>query len=204
MQLFSVKEIYKFPTPIKFMVTAIILFDWNVGSLVRARIAVEKNTFSVSECCDSMTAVWQWQWQSDKLPLWQVSWRFDWQVISLVLCGRQDQTLIISQRCSFSLHTDHTQTHHQQLLLLRPFNGLFSSTTWVSRHQKGKPLSILLEQDMMGWQWHQLDHMQIIYTSLQTDNHASTSPLSFHRPDALPAAQPTASKHWRQHLPYNP
>jgi len=24
---------------------------------------------------------------------------------------------------------------------------------------------------MMGWQWHQLDHMQIICTSLQTDNH---------------------------------
>jgi len=31
----------------------------------------------------------------------------------------------------------------------------------------------------MGWQWHQLDHMQIIYTSLQTDNHASTQPLIF-------------------------
>ena len=30
----------------------------------------------------------------------------------------------------------------------------------------------------MGWQWHQLDHMQIICTSLQTDNHASTSPLT--------------------------
>jgi len=45
---------------------------------------------------------------------------------------------------------------------------------------------------MMGWQWHQLDHMQIICTSLQTDNHA-TSPLSFYRQDALPAAQPTNS-----------
>jgi len=30
---------------------------------------------------------------------------------------------------------------------------------------------------------------------LQTDNHASTSPLSFYRPDAHPAAQPTVSKH---------
>ena len=29
---------------------------------------------------------------------------------------------------------------------------------------------------MMGWQWHQLDHMQIICTSLQTDNHASVLP----------------------------
>jgi len=32
-----------------------------------------------------------------------------------------------------------------------------------------------MKQEMMGWQWHQLDHMQIIFTSLQTDNHASTS-----------------------------
>jgi len=41
------------------------------------------------------------------------------------------------------------------------------------------------------WQWHQLGHMQIC-TSPQRDNHVSTSPLSFYRPDALPAAQPTA------------
>jgi len=31
----------------------------------------------------------------------------------------------------------------------------------------------------MAWQWYQLNHMQIICTSLQTDNHSSTSPLSF-------------------------
>ena len=73
-----------------------------------------------------------------------------------------------------------------------------SMTTWVSQHQKGKPFWILLEQEMMGWQWQQLDHMKIICTALQTDNHASTSPLSFYRPDAFPATQPTASKHWRQ------
>ena len=78
------------------------------------------------------------------------------------------------------------------------FNGLFSRTSWVSRRQKGKPFWILLDQEMTEWQWHQLDHMHIIFTSLQTDNHASTSPLSFYRPDALPATQPTASKHWRQ------
>jgi len=54
-----------------------------------------------------------------------------------------------------------------------------------------------MKQEMMGWQWHQLDHMQIICTSLQTDNHPSTLPLSFDRPHAFPAAQPTASKHWR-------
>jgi len=49
-----------------------------------------------------------------------------------------------------------------------------------------------MKQEMMGWQWYQLDHMKIICTSLQTDNHASTSPLSIYRLDALPAAQPTA------------
>ena len=32
---------------------------------------------------------------------------------------------------------------------------------------------------------------------LQTDNHTSTPSLNFYRPDALPAAQPTVSKHWR-------
>ena len=75
----------------------------------------------------------------------------------------------------------------------------FSRTPWASRHQKGKPFWILLEQEMMEWQWHQLDHMQIICTSLQTNNHASTSPLSFYRLDALPATQPMASKH-RRHM----
>jgi len=48
----------------------------------------------------------------------------------------------------------------QLLLLLHLFRSLFSRTTCVSRHQKGKPFSILLEQEMMGWQWHQLDHIQ--------------------------------------------
>jgi len=48
---------------------------------------------------------------------------------------------------------------------------------------------------MTGWQWHQLDHMQIICTSLQTDNHASTSSLNFYMLDALPDAKPRASKH---------
>jgi len=38
------------------------------------------------------------------------------------------------------------------LLLLHPFNGIFSRTTWVSGHQKGKPFWILLEQEMIGWQ----------------------------------------------------
>jgi len=77
------------------------------------------------------------------------------------------------------------------------FNGFFSKTTWVSRQ---KPFWILLEQEMMGWQWHELDHIQIICTSLQRDNHSTTSPLSFYRPDVLPVTQPTATKDWRQKI----
>jgi len=34
-----------------------------------------------------------------------------------------------------------------------------------------------------------------ICTFTQTHNHASIPPLGFYRPDALPATQPTASKH---------
>jgi len=74
------------------------------------------------------------------------------------------------------------------------FNGHFSWTTRVSRYQKGKNNLDFTEARDSEWQWHQLGLMQIC-TSLQTDNHASTPPLSFYRPDALPAAQPTASKH---------
>jgi len=36
-----------------------------------------------------------------------------------------------------------------------------------------------MKQEMMGWQWHQLDHMQIIFTLLQTDKNASILSLKF-------------------------
>jgi len=75
-----------------------------------------------------------------------------------------------------------------------PFNGPFSGTTRVSRYEKGKTNLDFIEARDSEWQWHQLGHMQVL-TLLQRDNHASTPPLSFYRLDALPAAQPTASKH---------
>jgi len=43
----------------------------------------------------------------------------------------------------------------------------------VSRYQKGKTSLDFTEERDSEWQWHQLGH------SLQTDNHASTPPLSF-------------------------
>jgi len=48
----------------------------------------------------------------------------------------------------------------------------------VSRYQKGKTNLDFTEATDSKWQWHQLGHMQIC-TLLQTDNHASTPPLSF-------------------------
>ena len=75
--------------------------------------------------------------------------------------------------------------------------ALFPGLPGWADTRKVKPIWILLKQETSEWQWHQLGHMQVC-TSLQTHNHASTLPLSFYRPDALPAAQPTASKHWRQ------
>jgi len=88
-----------------------------------------------------------------------------------------------------SVRVQNTHTH--------PFNGPFSGTTRVSRYQKGKTNLDFTETRDSEWQWHQLGHMQVCI-SLQTDTHASTTPLVFYRPDALPATQPTASKHWRQ------
>jgi len=52
-----------------------------------------------------------------------------------------------------------------------------------------------MKQEMIGWQWHQLDHVQIICTLLQTDKHASTSSLNFYGLDALLDTQSTASQH---------
>jgi len=48
----------------------------------------------------------------------------------------------------------------------------------VSQYQKGKTSLDFTEARDSEWQWHHLGHMQVC-TLLQTDNHASTPPLSF-------------------------
>ena len=77
------------------------------------------------------------------------------------------------QHDSFSIKTINIAHTHT------PFNGPFSVTTRVSRYQKGKkPIWILLKQETVsgsGICWAILQ----VCTSLQTDNHASTPPLSF-------------------------
>jgi len=97
-----------------------------------------------------------------------------------------------------ALFTDRHKGHLLTMATkLYPFNGLFFRTTWLNRHKKGKPFWILLKQDMTGW--HQPDHMQIICTSLRTDNHTSSASLNVNEPDAVTGVKPTASKHWRNY-----
>jgi len=79
----------------------------------------------------------------------------------------------------------------QTLLHIDPFNGPSSGTTRVSRYQKGKTNLDVTEARDSEWQWHQLGRMQVC-TSLQTDNHASTPPLSF-LPAGCPSCRPTNS-----------
>ena len=71
------------------------------------------------------------------------------------------------------------------------FNGPLSGTTQVSRYQKGKTNLDFTEATDSEWQWYQLGHMQVC-TSLQTDNHASTPPLSFLQ-TGCPSCCPTNS-----------
>jgi len=61
----------------------------------------------------------------------------------------------------------------------------------VSRYQKGKTNLDFTEARDSEWQWHTLGHMQVC-TSLQSDNHASTPPLSFLQA-GCPSCRPTNS-----------
>ena len=72
-----------------------------------------------------------------------------------------------------------------------PFNGPFSGTTRVVWYQKGKTNLDFTEARDSGRQWHQLGHIQVC-TSLQTDNHTSTSTLSFLQA-RCPSCHPTNS-----------
>ena len=85
------------------------------------------------------------------------------------------------------LHT-HTHTH--------PFNGPLSGTTQVSQYQKGKTNLDFAEARDSGWQWHQLGHNASLHLAPDRQPHQHPTTLYvIYRPDALPAAQPTASKH---------
>jgi len=85
-------------------------------------------------------------------------------------------------------YTEHTciDTHTHTRL-----TSLFSGTTQVSQYQKGKTNLDFTEARDSEWQWHPLGHMQVCI-SLQSDNHASTPPLSFLQA-GCPSCRPTNS-----------
>ena len=83
-------------------------------------------------------------------------------------------------------HQPVTHTHSH------PFNGSLSRTTRVSWYQKDKTNLDFTEARHSEWHWHQLGHMQVC-TSLQTDNHASTPPLSFFT-DQMPFLPPNQQR----------
>ena len=81
--------------------------------------------------------------------------------------------LVFPQVYSLTMSYVPTYTHaHTRLTALCP--GL---PRWAGT-RKVKPNLDFTEARDSEWQWHQLGHMQVC-TSLQTDNQASTPPLSF-------------------------
>jgi len=93
-----------------------------------------------------------------------------------------------------SLWQSFVSSNHVDRLTRRTLSTQSCNADVVCRHT---PVERPFVQDYLGNLvpiWILLGHMQVC-TSLQTYNHANTPPLSFYRPDALPAAQPMASKH---------
>ena len=77
------------------------------------------------------------------------------------------------------------------------FNGPLSGTTRWAGTRKVKPIGILLKQETVSGN----DISWAICKSAPRSRQITmpaTHHSVFYRPDALPAAQPTASKHWRQ------
>ena len=105
-------------------------------------------------------------------------------------------TFVISAFQMYVLHFGHsfenrkTRVSHTHVYT-HTFNDSLSGTTQVSRYQKGKTNLGFTGARDCEWQWHQLGHMQVC-TSLQTDNHARTSLLSFLQA-GCPSRRPTNS-----------
>jgi len=84
-------------------------------------------------------------------------------------------------------------------LYIHPFNGRLSGTTQVSMYQKGKTIWILLKLEAVSGSGISCAVCKSAPRSRQITTPAPHH-LVFYWPDALPAAQPTVLKHWRQKL----
>ena len=99
------------------------------------------------------------------------------------------------QICCHKLQCACASVVHSHIVLslthTHSFNGPLSRTTRVSRYQKGKTNLDVTESRDSGVSWD-------ICTSAPCSRQITTPALHhsvFYRPDALPATQPTASKH---------
>jgi len=95
--------------------------------------------------------------------------------------------MIENQQGMESFFEYHSHTH--------PFNGPFSRSAWVGRYQKGKTNLDCTEARDSEWQWHQLGICKSAPHCRQITMPAPHHSV-FYRPDALPAAQPTASRQY--------
>ena len=100
------------------------------------------------------------------------------------------------------LHNNSGQVVHSHVPITthtHPFNGPLSK--WAST-RKVKPMYILLKQETVTGSGIRWAICQSAFRSRQITTPAPHHSV-FYRPDALPAAQPTASKHWR-HIQVTP
>ena len=92
--------------------------------------------------------------------------------------------VLLQSFCASGSHATVTHTH--------PFDGPFSNT------RKVKPIWILLKQETVSGSGISWAICKSASRSRQITMPVPHHSDFFYRPDALPASQPTASKHWRQ------
>jgi len=115
------------------------------------------------------------------------------QWIMCLHCGHTDSSALQTDLQQPEITQQHTHTVHTRLMAL--FLGL---PGWAGT-RKVKPMWTLLKQETVsgsGISW------AICKSAPRSRQITMPTPQQsvFYRPDALPAAQPTASKHWRHKL----
>ena len=166
-------------------------------SLVQASLLLllltfcQPETFLFNSTSDWLDGVLGWQWHQLDDMHFAPDRQSHQHLITQYFTGRV-LFLMPNQQCQ---STEGTSTAYTSIYwsstYIHTFNGPFSRTTQVSRYQKGKTNLDFTEATDSEWQWHQLGHMQVC-TSLQTENHASTPPLSFLQA-GCPSCRPTNS-----------
>ena len=109
-----------------------------------------------------------------------------------------ESIMFVLQHLNQSMQASHSHSTvrpstHTRLTALCPGLPRWEGT------RKVKPISILLNQETVGGSGISWAICKSAPRSRQTTTPAAHHSYVFYRPDALPAAQPTASKHWRHY-----